>query len=657
MARLIVKSPYIKCGGGGDGAGGYACYIGTRERVEIIPDDRPPTRRQEQIVRDLERDFPDTMTYPEHIAYAEQPTKAKASEYIHAALETHWEDAQHSDVYMRYIATRPRAERLGSHGLFGDEDHVDLSSAMEALDHYTGNVWTHIISLTREDATRLGYDNAFAWRDLLRAHRNDIAAAMHIPPNDFRWYAAFHDEGNHPHVHMMAWSVKPGQAYLKPEGIRQIRSQLANDVFKQEMLHLYEQKSVSRDEVVREARRALVELAREMQRSIGNAPQIETQMQELAQVLSTTEGKHKYGYLKKPVKEMVDGVVDRLDNFPVVHECYDRWLELQNQVDSYYKDEKRKRLKLSQQKEFRQIKNAVIAVADQINMGEITFEDESMRRRDEPDEFAYAPQLYHQLRDAILDRSLPLEDRDECAERMIELADDGDRYAQYFIGKLYRDGGLLTPDTELARRAFEAVAKQGLPAAQYALGKLLLSDDNEVHNAEEGMRWLEAAAQGGVDYAAYLLGKEYLSGKNVERDAQKAVAWFRQAAEAGNPFAQYALGKLYLDGALVQKDVTLGMTYMEQAAQQGHAFAQFFLNRQDTLKPTSVMLSVTQLLFHMGQIFRDNSLPQSGALTLGIDHKRMQKLIDQKGYQAAQNYARELQEEQQYSGQTMATPW
>ena len=169
---------------------------------------------------------------------------------------------------MKYIATRPRAERLGDHGLFGDEDAVDLEQAMLELDQYTGNVWTHILSLKREDAARLGYDNAKAWMNLLRANRNDIAAAMNIPPNHFRWYAAYHDEGEHPHVHMMAWSTVPGEAYLTRDGIRKIKSTLTNQIFQQEMLHTYEQKSQSRDELVREARRAIRKLTQEMARSI-----------------------------------------------------------------------------------------------------------------------------------------------------------------------------------------------------------------------------------------------------------------------------------------------------------------------------------------------------------------------------------------------------
>lgn len=212
MARLIVKSPYIKCGGG-NSAGGYMRYIATRERVELIQDDRPPTRKQEQLIAKLVKDFPDARELDEYADYQEHPTKANASTFISQALEENWSDVQKSDGYMKYIAMRPRAERLGSHGLFGDKDGVELDRAMAELENYTGNVWTHIISLKREDAERLGYDNAGAWRTLLRAHRNDIAAAMNIPPQDFRWYAAFHDEGDHPHVHMMAWSAKPGQAY------------------------------------------------------------------------------------------------------------------------------------------------------------------------------------------------------------------------------------------------------------------------------------------------------------------------------------------------------------------------------------------------------------------------------------------------------------
>ncbi len=280
MAKLILKSPYIKSPyiKSTGGASGYLKYIATRERVEIIPDDRPPTRKQEQLITKLVKDFPEVKELYEYGDYMDKPTKANASAFITLALESNRDSVMQSERYMKYIATRPRAERLGEHGLFGDSDGIDLDAAMNELENYAGNVWTHIISLKRKDAARLGFDNAAAWRDLLRAHRNDIAAAMKIPSNDFRWYAAFHDEGEHPHVHMMAWSAKPGQAYLSRDGIRQIKSTLTNHIFQNEMLHLYEQKSVSRDELVRDARKAMLEMVRSMKEGICNHPDAERLM-------------------------------------------------------------------------------------------------------------------------------------------------------------------------------------------------------------------------------------------------------------------------------------------------------------------------------------------------------------------------------------------
>lgn len=337
MARLILKSPYLKCGNDSS-VSGYLRYIGTRERVELIPDDRPPTRKQEQLVRKLTKDFPEAKGLDEYSDYEAKPTKANASAFITRTLEENWSAVQQSDGYMKYIATRPRAERLGNHGLFGDEDGVDLEQAMDELNQYTGNVWTHIISLKREDAARLGYDNARAWMNLVRANRNDIAAAMNIPPNHFRWYAAFHDEGDHPHVHIMAWSTVPSEAYLTREGIRNIKSQLTNQIFQQEMLHTYEQKSQSWDELVRETRRAIRKLTQEMAQSICNHPEVEELMQTLSAQLESVKGKKTYGYLSKSVKKTVDEVVDKLEEIPVVKQCYDQWCILQNEVESYYHD-------------------------------------------------------------------------------------------------------------------------------------------------------------------------------------------------------------------------------------------------------------------------------------------------------------------------------
>ena len=174
---------------------------------------------------------------------------------------------------------------------------------------------------------------------------------------------------------------------------------------------------------------------------------------------------------------------------------------------------------------------------------------------------------------------------------------------------------------------------------------------------EEATEWYSRAAMQRNEFAQYRLAKLYLTGDGVPKDVSRAVELLGASAEQGNQHAEYLLGKLYLDGALVPQDVALGMAYMEHAAWQGNAYAQIFVDRRDSLKPPSVMLSVTRLFQRMGQIFQDHLLPQNGPVQLGIDRKRMQELIDQKGYQAARNYAHGLQEEQQHNGQAMTASW
>ena len=579
MARLIVKSPYIQCGK--QNAGSYLRYIATRERVEIIPDDRPPTRKQEQLITKLAKDFPDVKELLEYEDYVQKPTKANASSLITLALEEHWKQVQQTDGYLKYIATRPRAERLGDHGLFGDADHVDLDAAMSELGHYTGNVWTHILSMHREDAERLGYNNAQAWRALLRAHRNDIAAAMHIPPQDFRWYAAFRNEGHHPHIHMMAWSVKPGQAHLDRDGIRSIRSQLTNDIFQQELLHVYEQKSVSRDELVKESRKVMLELSRQMRDTICEHTQAEQMIWKLSQQLGEVKGKKSYGYLPRPMKRQVGEIVDQLEQIPIVNECYQKWWELQCQVNEFYSGKKQQRPPLSKQKEFRAIRNAVIREAEKIRLGKITFEDEKMEERGEWVENWEVSHDCLRLRARIEGNKLPLEQRDEAAEDLERLAEYGDVHAQYFLGLLYRDGGLLLPDTERATHWLELAARRDLPAAQYALGKL------------------------------------YLTGNGVPKDEEAAQNCFRMANAFGHPYAQYVL------------------------------------ERQEQWQRPQLLMTVSRLLYHMSNIFRDNVPAVPAQPRLHIDRKRMQELQELRIALGHQPDDHEEEQTQTWCGMTM----
>ena len=544
-------------------------------------------------------------------------------------LEENWAQVQQSDGYMKYIATRPRAERLGDHGLFGDEDAVDLEKAMLELDQYTGNVWTHILSLKREDAARLGYDNVSAWMNLLRANRNDIAAAMNIPPNHFRWYAAFHDEGKHPprpHDGVVD-GAEGGLSYQRGYPQDQVHADQP-DLPPGDASHLRTKIPVTGQSDA-EARHAIRKLIQEMARNICNHPEMEELMQTLSAQLETVKGKKSYGYLPKPVKKTVDEVVDRLEELPVVHECYDQWCALQSEVESYYHDKPQREEKTVQEKEFRQIKNAVIQEAERIRLGEITFEDADLSDHDEPEQVRGESYDCWELRQIIRDDTLPLADRDRAAAELESLSGRGDAHAQYLIGQLYRDGPLLIPDSQKAKHWLTQAAKQGLPEAQYALGKLFLSDDWEVRDPDEGIRWLKEAAENGNRFAAYRLGKEYLTGEVVTKDTTKAAEWFTRSAEAGNQYAQYMLGKLYLTGQGVTQDQAQAMVWFSRSAAQGNQYAQFFLEHQNSLRPPSVMLAATHLLYHMSRIFEDRSLPQSSA-GLHVDCKLRRKIQEKK---------------------------
>ncbi|MBD5083873.1 MAG: sel1 repeat family protein [Clostridiales bacterium] len=640
MARLILKSPYIK---GGARAVNYAKYIGTRERVELVHDGRPATKKQEQLIASLVKDFPDAKKLPEYSRYHNSPTKVHASVFITQALEDNWDGVQQSDIYAKYIATRPQVERLGSHGLFGDEDYVDLKKVTAELEHCEKNVWTHIVSLKREDAVRLGYDNARAWRNLLRAHRNDIAAAMNIPPNDFRWYAAFHDEGDHPHIHMMAWSAGDALGYLSPVGIREIKSALTNDIFRQEMLHVYEQKSTSRDELVAEARRTMLELADEMKRGVCEHPEAEQLMLTLSSELKNVKGKKQYGYLPQRVKKQVDEIVDQMARLPSVQTCYQKWLELQQEVNEFYSDKPMERTPLSQQKEFRVVHNAVVQAA--VQLGQLTFEDKDIAKSDESDDVLQASNVYWNLWTVICDEREPLDLRDKGVAHLRSRAEGGNPYAQLMLGRLYRDGPLLTPDWVEARYWFEQAA-QSLPDAQYALGKLLLTDDVEVHDREQGIHWLTQAAEHGNDCASYRLGKELLR----SGDPAKALSWLTASAEADNPYAKYLLGKLCWEGEIVPQDKEQAVFWLGQAAAQGHTQAQILLERQDSSSLPSAILAVNNLLHQMGRIFQDNAWPQDGTRGQHTERK-LRKKMQQK--RIAMGHKPDDHEEQTYTGPAM----
>ena len=325
------------------------------------------------------------------------------------------------------------------------------------------------------------------------------------------------------------------------------------------------------------------------------------------------------------------------------------WWELQCQVHQFYSGQERQRPPLSQQKEFRAIKNAVIKEAERIRLNKISFEDRGMEDRGGWVEDQELPWDCYELRSIMENEEQIREERVDAAVQMKRLAQAGDAYAQYLMGLLYRDGGLVIPDTEKAQYWMEQAATQNVPAAQYSLGKLLLSDDALVHDPDQGIRWLKASAQNGNDYAAYALGKEYLSGRYVFQNTEKAADYLYQAAQGDNPWAQYLLGKLYL----MDQDEHAAYQWFQAAAEQGHVYAEFFVERMEqgwTASP-QLMLSTTRLLHHMGNIFRDNAPSVSESGGMHIDHKRIQKLREKRV--ALGHKPDDHEEEQTMGGMTM----
>ena len=339
-------------------------YIATREGVEVLTGKGPATEKQKEMVAKLLKDFPDVRDSFEYEDYKQAPTLHTASALISAALDSHMQNLQSENGYLKYIATRPGAEKHGAHGLFGRQENTELTAAMHDLTAHDGNVWTIIYSLHREDAERLGYNNAAAWRKLLVSQQNKFAEAFHVPASALHWYAAYHDADTHPHIHMMIWTDQ--ETVLKRDAVVKLRSVMTNSIFQAELENLYIRKDAAYKDVTEAARAVMHELADCMEAVSDPPASIQQKLLELALELCTTGGKKQYAYLKKPLKDMVDSIVDELEKLPEVAAYYSVWNGLRDMLEGYYKNRPRQHNPLSQQKEFRAIKNAIIQEAERL---------------------------------------------------------------------------------------------------------------------------------------------------------------------------------------------------------------------------------------------------------------------------------------------------
>ena len=623
-------------------------YIGTRERVEKLEGSGPPTESQRLFIENLLQDFPDIRDMNEYEDYCTIPTSGSASTLISAALDANAHEVVGREGYMKYIATRPRVERHGEHGLFSSRP-VSLNASLKEIEEHPGNVWTFIWSLRREDAACLGYDHAESWQKLIKAHQVEIAEAMKIPPDQLRWCAAFHDEGGHPHVHAMVWSADPKRGHLTREGINTIRSKLTNDIFQDELYSLYQEKDISYKDLIAMTRQTMRELTKKMQTELCDSSEIGAKMLTLSQSLEAAKGKKVYSYLKKSTKAQVDEIVDELAKIPAVAECYATWNKLKDELESYYKDTPRQHLPLSQQKEFRAIKNLVIQEAENLRRNVFTFEDTDMAEEytdvlPENSGSETVLDCYRALETLNADDVTQAEKR-KALQTLEQLWDSGFTMAAHHLGRAWQKGLGFLPDNEEAEFWFRQSAEAGAACSQYALGTLL----QEQGRMGEAMVCYKKAADAGNQTAQYHLGKLYLQGNMIPKDITKAERYLTAAAEQGSQYAQYALGKLYLAGDEIIQDKEQAAYWLAQSAAQGNQYAQFLLNHQNTDRSPSVLLSATRLLYHMSRVFQETPLPSnpSGHHT---ESKLMQRIREKK---IAAGHKPDDHEEHGYTGPVM----
>lgn len=544
MPRLIFKCPHIKGGTSSSAShlGNYVKYMATRdgaERVQWEQDQQPATEQQKKLVAQIVRDFPLSCGMFEYEDYQTSPTQVNASDFITRALEENFDRAAKRKNYIQYIANRPHAQRIGAHGLFTSEDGpLTLSQVAEAVSSHPGTVWLPIISLRREDAARLGYDNAESWRNLLSSYAMEMAQGLKIPWEDFRWYAAFHNESHHPHIHMVCYSADPTKGFLTKQGIADIKSGLAKEIFRNELTELYRQQTQRRDTLNQDAETVMQELLRRMEDGTADNPRMEELMTHLADRLRFTSGKKQYGYLKAPLKAVVDEIVDELAKDPRVANAYDLWYQMREEVLRTYRNDLPERLPLSQQKEFKRIKNMVIQEA--VRLGELNqvFQPEDSEQNQYQKDQEQSPNTLERLRQA---------------------------------------------------------AEHGDPSTQYRLGKLLLQ------------------------------------GNEIPKDAKDAVRWLTESADQGNQYAQYALGKIYLLGKDVPKDFEAARIWFQRSADQGNQYAQYFVEHMDNHRTAPSAQSVIRLLYHMANIFREQTPPSApGGMRSGVDRKLRRKIWEKK---------------------------
>ena len=590
MAKIIFTSRYLKDVPSAQMVH-YIRYISTREGVEKIDESREElsaTIGQKRLIGQIVGDMPQTKHMLEYVDYLLHPTMGRASEFISCALEQNVDLIGTRKNYVDYLANRPRVERVGEHGLFTDAGvPVVLKRVQEDVSNHKGPVWTHVISLRREDAARLGYDSAERWMDLLRSKRAMFCRHMKIDSANLQWYAAFHNESHHPHVHLMVYSAKDNDGYLTKKSIDAMRSELAHDIFRQDFASIYEEQNQARKALKSAAEDVVRQKIENLRGAVLANGEIERMMVLLSNRLKNTSGKKVYGYLKRDVKNLVDQIVDELEKDSRVSELYQAWGKWQNEILLTYQKNPPPLPPLSRQKQFKSIKNMAIAEAMKFSGHHFVFEEEDVPESE--------TQWLQVREEASPDEEFIWESAVPGAEGLPEEKKDrhGTFYAdwsdEYKLAREYLYGSEnVEQDFQQAFAWFLAEAEAGNALAMHDLGRMCADGLGREPDMEEAQEWyrkaLEAflAAEGSAEekqlpYLWYRIGKMYAAGLGTEVDYETAARWFSKAVSWNHKYAQYSLGELYYRGQGVAQSYSRALGLYQLSAEQGNPYASYNL--------------------------------------------------------------------------------
>lgn len=589
MSQLIVTSRYLKNGNQKNKTKrrNYTKYIATRETVEIrsqkfVDRNANATKNQEQLINNLINDFPESKRYLEYEDYEREPTIENAGELISTIVERNADVVGNRQNFVGYMAMRPGVEKRGSHGLFNEKNEpIILNQAANEIAEHKGNVWSHVVSLRREDAVRLGYDNSDAWRELVKRHISDIAKAQNIPLCNLKWYAAYHDTTHHPHIHLLVYSTNPKQGFLTKAGIDKIRSAFANDIFHDDLQSIYQEQTVSRDELKAVSKNEFESIVNRIASNDHTDPQLGELIRKLYIQLQNVKGKKVYGYLPKEIKETVNKIFSELAKDENIRQLYDKWCSFERLKCKTYTQKEKELPSLTDNKVFQPVRNMIIRTVLNMKPFDVNTEIEGSEPNDEY--IDNTPQNVLPL----FDEAEPLEEKetDESAAAIKYYIKWNDQYKK--ACKLIYGKDAKLNDFKKAEQLLLSESQRGNVLAVYDLGKLYSTDKLGERNEEMSIAKYTQALQGFLQiepnskkikpYIQYRIGKMFCYGLGTEQDYEKAFEWFERSAKQKNKFAQFSLANLYYYGNGVEKDLSQAFLWYQRSSSQGQPYAAYYI--------------------------------------------------------------------------------